>query len=192
MSGVLNSGVIDSEEKSFSRRRVVAGVAWSLPVIATAIAAPAAAASPGPSAPVPAAVAIGPVGPAPAAGSSGQLTVQAPTVFDIQTGTAFTGSSVSYTITITVDKSEQNSKVGIASASPGTGNALPVQQGDKATTFTGTLTTTPGDHALRVELGGFSYTKPNKSGTYTYRFDLMVTIGGASLPGNSTLTVTFP
>lgn len=44
MSEVLNEEV-GKEENGFSRRRVVAGVAWSLPVIATAIAAPAAAAS---------------------------------------------------------------------------------------------------------------------------------------------------
>jgi hypothetical protein len=43
----LNEEVDSQEENGFSRRRVVAGVAWSLPVIATAIAAPAAAASPG-------------------------------------------------------------------------------------------------------------------------------------------------
>ena len=45
MSEVLNADVEGQEESGFSRRRVVAGVAWSLPVIATAIAAPAAAAS---------------------------------------------------------------------------------------------------------------------------------------------------
>lgn len=45
MSEVLNSEVTAREESGVSRRRVVAGVAWSLPVIATAIAAPAAAAS---------------------------------------------------------------------------------------------------------------------------------------------------
>jgi len=48
LSEVLNEKVTSSNENGFSRRRVVAGVAWSLPVIATAIAAPAAAASPGP------------------------------------------------------------------------------------------------------------------------------------------------
>lgn len=48
MSEVLNADVDGKEETGFSRRRVVAGVAWSLPVIATAIAAPAAAASPTP------------------------------------------------------------------------------------------------------------------------------------------------
>jgi hypothetical protein len=48
LSDVLNTRVTSSEEGGFSRRRVVKGVAWSLPVIATAIAAPAAAASPPP------------------------------------------------------------------------------------------------------------------------------------------------
>ncbi|WP_190987547.1 hypothetical protein [Pseudarthrobacter sulfonivorans] len=45
MSEVLNAEVTSSEEGGFSRRRVVKGVAWSVPVIVTAIAAPAAAAS---------------------------------------------------------------------------------------------------------------------------------------------------
>lgn len=45
LSEVLNEKVTSGEENGFSRRRVVKGVAWSLPVIATAIAAPAAAAS---------------------------------------------------------------------------------------------------------------------------------------------------
>lgn len=44
MSEILQEEVVDNEN-GVSRRRVVAGVAWSLPVIATAIAAPAAAAS---------------------------------------------------------------------------------------------------------------------------------------------------
>lgn len=48
MSEVLNAEVTSSEEAGFSRRRVVKGVAWSVPVIVTAIAAPAAAASPVP------------------------------------------------------------------------------------------------------------------------------------------------
>lgn len=192
MSEVLNEKVTSGEENSFSRRRVMAGVAWSVPVILTTVAVPPAAASPGSTQPVPASVKLGAIGAAFAAGSEGQLTIQAPTTFDIQTGSAFTGSSVSYTITITAEKSEQNSKVGIASASPGTGAALPVQQSDKATTFTGTLPTAQADQALRVILGDFTYSKPNKPGTYAYRFDLMVTISGTSIPANSTLTITFP
>lgn len=45
MSEILHEEVEERNENGVSRRRVVAGVAWSLPVIATAIAAPAAAAS---------------------------------------------------------------------------------------------------------------------------------------------------
>ncbi|WP_087873005.1 hypothetical protein [Arthrobacter globiformis] len=46
MSEVLSAETTAREEKrGLSRRRVVAGVAWSLPVIVTAVAAPAAAAS---------------------------------------------------------------------------------------------------------------------------------------------------
>ena len=163
-------------------------MAWSVPVIATAIAAPAAAASA-----VPASVTWGLVGASSATGSSGSLTVQAPTTFDIQTGTAFTGSSVSYTITINEDKSEQSSKVEISSASPGTGTSSIGQGADKATTFAGTLTTTPGSHVLHVTLAGFKYTKPNKAGAYTYTVTLTVTIGGTTLtPAVSTLAITFP
>jgi hypothetical protein len=44
LSEILNEEVV-AKESGVSRRRVVAGVAWSVPVIATAIAAPAAAAS---------------------------------------------------------------------------------------------------------------------------------------------------
>lgn len=45
LSEALNSKVTSIEEGGFSRRRVVKGVAWSVPVVVTAIAAPAAAAS---------------------------------------------------------------------------------------------------------------------------------------------------
>lgn len=48
MSEVLNANVDEKEKGSFSRRRVVAGVAWTVPVILTAVAAPPASASPGP------------------------------------------------------------------------------------------------------------------------------------------------
>jgi len=46
LSEILNEE-IESKESGFSRRRVVKGVAWTVPVIVTAVASPAAAASPG-------------------------------------------------------------------------------------------------------------------------------------------------
>lgn len=48
LSEALNETVDKSEENGFSRRRVVKGVAWSLPVLVTAIGVPPASASPGP------------------------------------------------------------------------------------------------------------------------------------------------
>jgi hypothetical protein len=48
LSEVLNEKVTSGEENGFSRRRVMAGVAWSVPVILTTVAAPPASASPGP------------------------------------------------------------------------------------------------------------------------------------------------
>jgi hypothetical protein len=47
LSEVLNAEVTSSEEGGLSRRRIVKGAAWSMPVIAAAIAAPAASASGG-------------------------------------------------------------------------------------------------------------------------------------------------
>ena len=47
MSEVLNAENDENEKGGFSRRRVVAGVAWSVPVILTTVAAPPASASPG-------------------------------------------------------------------------------------------------------------------------------------------------
>jgi uncharacterized membrane protein AbrB (regulator of aidB expression) len=182
LSEVLNAKVISNENSGVSRRRVVAGVAWSLPVIATAIAAPAAAASG-----IPASVTMGAIGTSTAVGSAGSLAVQAPTTFDVQTGTAFTGSSVSYTITIQSVASDQNSRVEITATSPaGTGSST----SGKVTTFTGVLSTSPGNHTLQVALAGFKYTNPNKAGTYTYTVTLTVSV--SATPVVSTLTITFP
>jgi hypothetical protein len=50
LSEILNDQ-IDSKESGFSRRRVVKGVAWSVPVILTTAAAPPASASPSPTTP---------------------------------------------------------------------------------------------------------------------------------------------
>ncbi|ABK04600.1 hypothetical protein Arth_3224 [Arthrobacter sp. FB24] len=102
MSEVLNSKVTSIEEGGFSRRRVVKGVAWSVPVIVTAIAAPAAAASG-----ISATAAL--VGPASiityvssaGTGSGTNRSGTGPTGFQIQnTGSAINGS-ISGTINIT-------------------------------------------------------------------------------------------
>lgn len=183
LSELLNEEVV-AKESGVSRRRVVAGVAWSLPVIATAIAAPAAAASV-----VPASATLGAVSPISLAGA---MSASGPTDFVVQTGTAFTGTSVSYTITIDSVKEEQKALVEIGSASLGTGSSSPVGKSDKLTTFTGTLTTIAGSHTLPVALAGFKYSGAPKAGTYTYTVTLIVTLSGTTLtPATSTLTVTY-
>jgi hypothetical protein len=48
LSEILNATVDGSKETGFSRRRVIKGVAWSVPVILTTVAVPPASASPGP------------------------------------------------------------------------------------------------------------------------------------------------
>jgi len=188
LSEVMNAEVTNGEEgRSFSRRRVVKGVAWSVPVIVTAIAAPAAAASP---AAVAASVTLGAVGATTAAGDAGVLAVQAPTTFDIQTGSANTGTSVSYTITIEAVKANQKAFMEIVSASPGTGSSV---KGQKLTTFTGTVSTSTGNQAIHVVLAGYRYSGARTSGTYTYTITLTVTVSGSSaLVKTSSLTVTYP
>jgi hypothetical protein len=186
LSEVLNEKVTSSNENGFSRRRVVAGVAWSLPVIATAIAAPAAAASG-----VAASVTLG----APAAISLTGATAASgtgPTGFDVQTGSVNTGSSVSYTIVIESQVQNQKALVQIGSVSAGTGTTT-IPQNKKNTTYTGTVPTTPGDHALHVGLSGFKYTDTATKGTFTYVVTLTVTITGSpAIVRTSTLSVTYP
>jgi hypothetical protein len=64
LSEVLNAEATSSEEGGFSRRRVVKGVAWSVPVIVAAVGAPPASASPGPTTPPKFTIAFDPVAPA--------------------------------------------------------------------------------------------------------------------------------
>jgi hypothetical protein len=120
LSEVLNEEVTSGEENGFSRRRVVAGVAWSLPVIATAIAAPAAAASG-----ISATAAL--VGPASAitlvsstgTGSGTNNTGTGPTGFQItNSGAAITGP---ITGTVNIKPSGTvTAGAGLQSVSPGT------------------------------------------------------------------------
>src|SRR5690349_13237386 len=90
-------------------------------------------------------------------GSHGSLGYR-PNGFDIETGSVNTGSSVSYTIVIEAQAQNQKALIQIGSVSAGTGTTS-IPQNKKNTTFTGTLPTTPGAHALQVVLGGFRYTE---------------------------------
>ncbi|WP_454699231.1 hypothetical protein [Arthrobacter humicola] len=186
MSEVLNAEVTSSEEGGLSRRRIVKGAAWSMPVIAAAIAAPAASASVTvASAALGAPVAVNIAGATAASGTG-------PTSFDIQTGSAFTGTSVSYTLTIESVTQSQKALIAISSVTPGTGTTS-VPQNKKSTTFTSNLSTTAGNHTLHVALNGFSYTETASKGTFTYNVTLTVTVAGApAIVKTSTFSVTFP
>ena len=186
MSEVLKEKSSSGEENGFSRRRVVKGVAWTVPVILTTVAVPPASASPGPT--ILASFAWGAPTQGSATGELGTRTVQGPMEFTIQTGSAFTGTVVSYIVTIQANQTNQNAKLGIASSVPA-GTPTTVKQGDKVTTFTGLLTAAPGNHALTVKLTGFTYSSPNKTGTHTYT--VSVTVDGAPQSQTSTLTITY-
>ncbi|WP_052259897.1 hypothetical protein [Pseudarthrobacter phenanthrenivorans] len=142
LSEVLNADVDGKEENGFSRRRVVAGVAWSLPVIATAIAAPAAAASGSLS------ITAGPIGNinfSKQQGSAGTRSGQGPSVLTIQ-NTHTTAQTVTVGIVGTV--STGTVATGIAVKSLG-GNTV------SAATFNGfsstaTITVAPNQSATQA------------------------------------------
>ncbi|MCY1673795.1 hypothetical protein OVA06_03525 [Pseudarthrobacter sp. SL88] len=174
---------LESKESGFSRRRVVAGVAWSLPVIATAIASPAAAASGDPivtlAAPIPVTIS----GATAAAGT-------APISFDIQAGAAFKGDVVTYRLTIEGVSQNQKALISLVSVSPGSGNTS-IPNNSKLTNFDGSIATSPGNQFLRVNIGGFKYSGTVTKGTFSYTVTLTVTIGSASIVKTSTISVTY-
>jgi hypothetical protein len=113
LSEILNEKTA-TKENDLSRRRVVKGVVWSVPVIATAVASPAAAASGD------AVVVLGSPVPVNITGTS-SVSGTAPTSFDIQTGVAFTGDVVTYRLTIEGISQNQKALISVASVSVGSG-----------------------------------------------------------------------
>jgi hypothetical protein len=183
LSEVLNTEVTSNDEGGFSRRRVVKGVAWSVPVIATAIAAPAAAASG-----IVASVVLGAAVPITLAGAA-SISGTSPTGFDVQTASTFKGPTVTYTITIDSVKENQKAVVEIGSVTLGTGTS---SKGAKFSTLTGTLPTSAGAHALHVGLSGFKYSGTATKGSYTYAVTLTVTMDGVATVKTGTIQVTYP
>ncbi|UKA65942.1 hypothetical protein LFT44_15755 [Arthrobacter sp. FW306-05-C] len=188
LSEVLNANTDEKEGSDFSRRRVVAGVAWSLPVIATAIAAPAAAASPGTT--TPASASLGPLSSFTLAGAT---SASGPTSFTIQTGSSFLGPTVSYSVTFTARDKNQKALISVGGVSQGSGTNS-VSQNKQSSSFSGSVPASAGAHALTFALSTFSYTDKATKGTYIYDVALQVTLNsGTSLTAvPSTLTVTYP
>jgi len=195
LSEVMNAEVTNSEEGGFSRRRVVKGVAWSVPVIVTAIAAPAAAAS-GISA---TATVVG-AGSAVAFVSSGgtgagtNRTGTGPTAFQIQnTGSAITGTitgTVSITPVGTVDAG-----IGISSVAPA---ALASSAYTASHAYNATFTYTAGiaaGQALNFPIQ-FQYQAlnpgPKKGAGYSYQLTITLTLPDATTRSlAATPTITF-
>lgn len=182
LSEILNEE-LESKESGFSRRRVVAGVAWSLPVIATAIASPAAAASGDPIVTLAAPIPVTITGASAASGT-------APTSFDIQTGIAFKGNVVTYVLKIEGSVQNQKALISVSSVSLGSGSTT-IPNNKKFTTFNGQVDTSPGNHALHVAINGFKYSEAVSKGPYTYAVTLTVAIGSVSIVKTSTISVTY-
>ncbi|MFC7850172.1 hypothetical protein ACFUTU_17015 [Arthrobacter sp. NPDC057388] len=195
MSEVLHAEALATEENSgLSRRRVVAGVAWSLPVIVTAVAAPAAASASGVSAAVSFVGSATTFYKAGGGGGGTERTGAGPTGFQIQnSGGAITGA-ISGTINITPEGTV-TAGIGVQSISQASVSG-PSYSATQAST--GSFTYSSG-----IPAGGtasfpiqFQYAAtngiPNKV-TYSYVMTMTVTLPDGSsqvLPGVR-LSVTF-
>lgn len=190
MSEVLNEEVTSNEKGGISRRRVVKGVAWSVPVLVAAVGAPPAAASPGP-------VAASATLAAPSAVTViGATSLSGPTSFDVQTGSSFAGTSVSYAITIDAEASNQKALISVASVNPSSpaGKTVASGQGNTLmTTYSDNLTAFPGNQELHVAWDGFTVSGTPSKGTFRYVVTLNVTLSPLnSVTSSAILTVTFP
>ena len=182
LSEVLNAEVDAKEENGVSRRRVVAGVAWSLPVIATAIAAPAAAASY-----VPTVTLIG-------AGSAitysqGNRSGTGPTKIHIAGVVGAIGGSVIIEPVGTV-----HARIGIQ---PTAGSVFSTSSFSGNTSTTTFAAGTGTGQALDIPLGFFDLedaapNKPKTQDVYNYVMTVLLTVPNAqSVKAQANLTISF-
>jgi hypothetical protein len=186
LSEVLNAEITSNEEGGLSRRRVVKGAAWSMPVIAAAIAAPAASASGGTPTPTGATVTVLGAGSAitfVGGGKGGN----GPTGFQVDTAVGtFSGS-----VTIT--------PVGVAHAKIGIQN--PASGPFAATSFNGYESTTVFTHTTGESLvfpmtftaaeDTAPATKPRPSDLYNYVVTVAVTVSGVTVQTQTNLSIIF-
>jgi hypothetical protein len=188
LSEVLNSKVTSIEEGGFSRRRVVKGVAWSVPVVVTAIAAPAAAAS-GPTF----SISFGPKGPitvVKANGSANPRNGQGPASLTFQNTS---GAAVTGTVGIApTGASTGTVRAGIAVKSLAGGSVgTPTFNASHASTASFTLTgSQPAERAITFYyVDGNGQSAPISGQIYTYTVTLTV---GATTVVFPDLTMTIP
>ena len=196
MSEVLNANEDVNEKTGISRRRVAAGVAWSLPVIATAVAAPAAAAS-GPT-PTPTST--------PATGSftSGTQNMTStvstahdrtgmvvPALLSLKNLSGVTGQ-VRVVLTITPPSSAAPA-ISFSTVSVGTSTLAITRPQSNAAEFSATLPA--GVTTLDFAFSGYSYTgKKQDSGTYTVTTVITYIQNGIStqMPTAPSTTIVLP
>lgn len=188
----MNIDVTGNEKREFSRRRVVKGVAWSVPVLVAAVGAPPAAASPGPVTPPAFTVASGPLGMVdiPKQQGSGNLRrgqVPAYLVLENNTGGTLTG-----TIGITSTVNSGTARLGLAvrtleNAAVGTTSFDANYVSTATFSITGTQSTNRLVSFYHVE--GTGQAKPASGQIYT--FAVTFTVGSTSvvLPISPTLTI---
>lgn len=191
MSEVLNAEVTSSEEGGLSRRRIVKGVAWSVPVIVTAIAAPAAAASgPTPAFSVASGVAVGiSISKQQAQGSGILRTGQGPlnVVIRNTSGGTVTGS---IGIVATVDTGTVGTGLAVKTLDGAT-LGTPSFSSTHVSTSTFSIT---GDRATDRPISFFYVDGTGKAAPVTgqkYTFTVTFTVGSVSyvLPTTVTLTI---
>lgn len=200
MSEVLNAEVTSSEEGGLSRRRIVKGAAWSVPVIAAAIAAPAASASGG----TVSATATWLYGATPQyfkiGGGGTKFNGTGPASLSVKnTGTSsFTG-----TITVTIDLAPVGTVlvgIGVESLLPATVSSASVfTQHKSAASFSYSATIASGattDFPIRFHYETINPKPSNVTYAYVMTTSVVVTAnGGGSLsltPTATNPTVTFP
>lgn len=180
MSEVLNANVTSSEENSFSRRRVVKGVAWSLPVIATAIAAPAAAASPTFSI---TAGASGPITISKEQGTGSTRGGQGPSVLTVQNNS---GATLTGTIGIVpaVNSGAVNSGIAVKSLTGGTVGAATFSATHVSTASFSIPVGQPANRAISFYyVDGKGQSAPTVGQKYTFTLTLTVGSTVVVIPG---------
>ncbi|MGX5714879.1 hypothetical protein [Arthrobacter sp. MAHUQ-56] len=183
LSEVLNANEDVKEKGGISRRRVAAGVAWSVPVILTTVAAPPASASPGPTPTVTATPATGSF----TSGTQNMTStvstahdrtgVSVPALLSLKDLQGVTGE-ITVVVTITPPSSTAPA-ISFSTVSAGTTSLSVSRSQSNAAQFKATLPA--GASALEFAFSGYSYTgRKQDSGTYTVSTVITYILNGIS------------
>lgn len=184
LSEVLNDEVTSSEEAGFSRRRVVKGVAWSVPVIVAAVGAPPASASPGPVTPPATTLkflnelsSITYVG-----GGKGGT---GPTGFQVANASGTFSGSVTITPVGTV-----HAKIGIQKTASGQFETTTFNGYESTTLFTH-VTGQALDFPLTFTAAEDTKPKPNPNDVYSYVATVAINVSSGRVSAQTNMTIKF-